>query len=74
MRLALPAHLEHSREQLERLADAGGPEADLVLRSLGIATKPTPRPKLHQVRAKGGAMVYSSDLAYAKGLAKGLPP
>ena len=73
MRLVLPAHLEHARDQLQRLADAGGPEADLVLRSLGIEAKPPERPKLHAVKAKPkDAVVYSTDLAFAKSLAKGL--
>ena len=71
MRLVLPAHLEHARDQLQRLADAGGPEADLVLRSLGIEAKPPERPKLHAARRKD-ITVYSHDLAFAKSLAKGL--
>jgi hypothetical protein len=73
VRLALPPHLEHARDQLQRLADAGGPEAALVLRSLGIQAKPEPRPKLHAVKAKRiDATIYSTDLAFAKSLAKGL--
>jgi hypothetical protein len=62
------------REELQRLADAGGPEADLVLDSLGIARAPPPRPKVYAVKGKEGAIVYSSDKAYAKALAKELLP
>ena len=72
VRLALPPHLEHMRDELQRLADVGGPEADLVLDSLGIARGPPPRPKLHAVKGKGGAMVYSADAQYAKAIAKGI--
>jgi hypothetical protein len=73
MRLTLPPHLEHARDQLQRLADAGGPEADLVLRSLGISAKPPKKPDLHVVKAKRiDATISSTDLAFAKSLAKGL--
>ena len=72
MRLTLPPHLEHARDQLQRIHDAGGSEAELVLQSLGLATKPPKRPKIHVVKRKGGLVIYSEDLAYAKALAKEL--